>query len=207
MTSDEIKSPKRIGDYLPVSPGTKQGAVRKQGQALKLRQPLKHIGEILVEDGTISKDELETAIRRQRKDRLRACPVFSTLTETELSALSARFTEITVPAGEQFIIQDQPDPTLYIIAAGRVEVYRSDLDGNLTHIAYVDPPEPIGEMGYFQGGVRTASVKAAQTTQLLKAEYSDLTHYFENVPRVAHAFMQMVDARRKATEEILQQEG
>ena len=173
---------------------------------MKLKRPLKHIGEILVDDGTISRDELDAAIRRQRKDRLRACPVFSTLTETELSALSSRFREITVPAGDQFIIQDQPDPTLFIIASGRVEVYRSDMDGNITHIAFVDPPEPIGEMGYFQGGIRTASVRAVQTTQLLQAEYSDLTHYFENVPRVAHAFLQMVDARRKATEEILDQE-
>ena len=132
--------------------------------------------------------------------------MFSALTDTELSALSSRFKEITVPAGEQFIIQDQPDPTLYIIASGKVEVYRTDLDGNFTHIAYVEPPEPIGEMGYFQGGIRTASVRAVQTTQLLKAEYSDLTHYFENVPRVAHAFLQMVEARRRETEEILHQE-
>jgi len=199
LADENTNTPKRIGDYLGVSPGTKQSAVKKQGQALKLKQPLKHIGEILVDDGTISKDELEAAIRRQRKDRLRICPVFSALTDTELSALSSRFKEITVPSGEQFIIQDQPDPTLYIIASGKVEVYRSDLDGNFTHIAYVEPPEPIGEMGYFQGGI--------QTTQLLKAEYSDLTHYFEHVPRVAHAFLQMVESRRRATEEILQQEA
>ena len=207
MTNDNTQPPKRLGDYLVVSPGTKQGAVKKQGQALKLKQPLKHIGEILVADGTITTEELESAVRRQRKDRLRICPVFSALTDTELSALSSRFKEITVTSGEQFIIQDQPDPTLYIIASGKVEVYRTDLDGNFTHIAYVEPPEPIGEMGYFQGGIRTASVRAVQTTQLLKAEYSDLTHYFENVPRVAHAFLQMVEARRRATEEILQQEA
>lgn len=207
MADEDKKNPKRIGDYLLVSPGTKQGAVKKQGQALKLKQPLKHIGEILMDDGTITRDELEAAIRRQRKDRLRSCPVFSTLTDTELSALSSRFREITVQAGEQFIIQDQPDPTLYVIASGKVEVYRTDLDGNFTHIAFVEPSEPIGEMGYFQGGIRTASVRAVQTTQLLRAEYSQLTHYFENVPRVAHAFLQMVESRRRETEEILAHEG
>ena len=207
MADDISKLPKRIGDYLVVSPGTKQGAVKKQGQAMKLRQAPKHIGEILVEDGTITREQLEAAIRRQRKDRLRACPVFSTLTDTELSAVSAHFREITVQTGEQFIIQDQPDPVLYVIASGKVEVYRTDLDGNFTHIAYVEPPEPIGEMGYFQGGIRTASVRAVQTTQLLKAEYSDLTHYFENVPRVAHAFLQMVESRRRATEEIMAREA
>ena len=204
---DEKQALKRLGQYLIVSPGTLKNAVKKQGQILKNSHDLRPIGEILVENGDITQEDLDTAIRKQRRERIRQCPVFSTLTDTELSAISSKFIEISVPVGEQFIYQDQPDDTLYIIATGKVEVYRTDLDGNKTHIAYVEPHEPIGEMGYFSGGVRTASVRAVETTQLLRANYSDLTHYFENVPRVAHAFLQMVDERRKQTEEIMQQEG
>ena len=195
---------KRIGEYLVCSPGTLQSAVKRQGQALKLGQPVQRIGEILVENGEVSAEELESAIIRQRRDRIRRCPVFSLLTATELAAVSGRFKEVSVPAGKQFIIQDDPDPTLYIIASGKVQVYRMDLEGNETHFAYVEDPEPIGEMGYFSGGKRTASVRAVDTVQLLQAEYSALTHYFEHVPHVAHAFMQLVDERRKATEQITQ---
>ena len=202
----EKKAPKRIGEYLVVSPGTLKNAVKRQGHLLKLKQPVKRIGEILVDNGEITKEDLENAVRKQRIDRIRNCPVFTTLTGTELAALSSKFKEISIPAGEQFIYQDTPDPTLYIIASGRVEVYRTDMDGNFTHIAYVEPPEPIGEMGYFSGGLRTASVRAVDTVELLCAQYDDLTHYFENVPRVAHAFMTMVDERRRATEEIMRQE-
>lgn len=201
----EKKAPKRIGEYLVVSAGTLKNAVKRQGHMLKLGQVVKRIGEILVENGEITREDLENAIRRQRIDRIRNCPVFSTLTSTELAALSSKFKEVTVPAGEQFIYQDTPDPTLYIIASGRVEVYRTDIDGNFTHIAYVEPAEPIGEMGYFSGGLRTASVRAVDTVELLYAQYDDLTHYFENVPRVAHAFMTMVDERRRATEEIMRE--
>lgn len=204
-TITEKKQARRIGEYLVCSPGTLKNAVKRQGQMLKLGQGVKRIGEILVENGEISRDDLETAIRKQRIDRIKLCPVFSTLTGTELSALSSKFTEVSVSAGEQFIYQDQPDPTLYIIASGRVEVYRTDITGNFTHIAYVEPPEPIGEMGYFSGGLRTASVRAVDSVELLCAEYSNLTHYFENVPRVAHAFMIMVDERRRVTEEIMQE--
>ena len=49
-------------------------------------------------------------------------------------------------------------------------------------------------------------MRAVDTVELLCAQYDDLTHYFENVPRVAHAFMTMVDERRRATEEIMRQE-
>jgi CRP-like cAMP-binding protein len=195
---------KRIGDYLVVSPGTLQNAVKRQGQALKMGQEPKQIGELLVESGDITQEEHDNAIKRQRVDRLACSPVFSMLSKTELAAISSRFVEVNVPAGRQFIIQDEPDPTLYIIANGKVEVYRTNLDGSHLHIAYVEAYEPIGEMGYFQGGVRTASVRAVDNVECLRTDYSALTHYFENVPRVAHAFMSIVEQRRRDTEELIQ---
>ena len=195
---------KRFGDYLVISPGTLQNAVKRQGQAMKQGLPVKHIGEMLVESGEITQEEHDSAIKRQRIDRLACSPVFSMLSKTELAAISSRFKEVTVPAGRQFIIQDEPDPTLYIIASGKVEVYRTNLDGSHLHIAFVEPYEPIGEMGYFQGGVRTASVRAVDNVECLRAEYSALTHYFENVPRVAHAFMEIVQHRKKQTDDLIQ---
>ena len=113
---------KRIGDYLIISPGTLQNAVKRQGHALKMGLAPKHIGELLIENGDITQEEHDNALKRQRVDRLACSPVFSMLEKTELAAISSRFVEITVPAGRQFIIQDEPDPTLYIIASGKVEV-------------------------------------------------------------------------------------
>jgi CRP-like cAMP-binding protein len=198
---------RRLGDYLICSKPVLQNAVKQQGKALKLGQPPRPLGEMLVESGDITPDELEVAVRRQRIDRLRQCPVFSMLSDAELAAISARFVEVSVPPGKQFIIQDEPDQTLYVLATGKVEVYRTTLDGKHIHIAMVEPPEPIGEMGYFQGGIRTASVRAIDATELLRANYSSLTHYFEHVPRVAHQFMRIVEHRRRATEQIMGREA
>jgi CRP-like cAMP-binding protein len=126
------------------------------------------------------------------------------LSGAELAAISSKFREVSVPPGVTFIQQDMPDPTLYVLASGKVEVYRTTLDGKHIHIAYVEPPEPIGEMGYFSGGIRTASIRAIDQTELLCADYSALTHYFEYVPRVAHEFMRIVERRRRATEQVMQ---
>ena len=198
---------RRLGKYLVCSPAVLKNAVKKQGQMLKRGATLKPIGTILVDDGVITQEELDMAIRRQRVDRLKRCPVFSMLSDAELSAMSNRFSEVVIDPGKQFITQDEPDPTLFIMVEGKVEVYRTTLDGEHIHIAYVEPPQPIGEMGYFQGSVRTASVKAIELTVLLKAEYSALTHYFEYVPRVAHEFMRIVEQRRHETEQIVQQQA
>lgn len=198
-----IWNEKKMGEYLVCSPAAMQQAVRTQGQTQREGSKPKRIGELLLESGTISRDELDVAVRKQRIERLRRSPVFNMLSDAELAAISNRFTEVSVEPGKQFIYQDEPDPTLYILAKGKVEVYRTTLDGEHIHIAYVEPPEPIGEMGYFQGGIRNASVRAVDQVELLQADYSRLTHYFEYVPRVAHEFMKIVEQRRQATEKIV----
>ncbi len=198
-----VKS-KNIGEYLVCSQAVIQNAVKQQEQSIKAGNKPRKLGEILLEAGNISRDELDVAVRKQRVDRLRLSPVFGTLSNAELAAISNRFKEVSVEHGKQFIFQDEPDPTLYILASGKVEVYRTTLDGQHLHIAFVEPPEPIGEMGYFQGGIRNASVKAVDNVELLQANYSDLTHYFEYVPRVAHEFMKIVEHRRYETEQIVQ---
>ena len=205
MSEEGPSEKKRIGEYLFCSKPVLQNAVKKQGQALKRGDKPMHVGEILMENGDISTDELDVAVRRQRTDRLRSCPVFAMLSDPELAAISSRFSEISAAPGEQFITQDQSDPTMYVLASGKVEVFRTAQNGKHIHIAYVEAPEPIGEMGYFQGGIRTASVRAVEQTEMLKADYTALTQYFEHVPRVAHEFMRIVDRRRRATEQVLEQ--
>lgn len=204
MTDSTPKKPdpKKLGDFLVVSKGAISNAVEKQITTYTSSGKLKPIGEILVEQGIITKEELETSIRNQRIARLAGCPVFASLTKTELFALSKYFTEINVASGEEFIMQGEEDPSMYVIGSGMVEVYRVDNAGNEIPIATVGDGEPIGEMGYFSGGRRTACVRAVQPTLLLKANYTDLTHYFENVPRVAMAFAQVVEHRRKELENI-----
>ena len=201
-SSEKKADTKKLGDYLVVSKGAISHAVEKQIAAYTQSGKLKPIGEILVEQGIISQEELDNSLRNQRIARLGGCPVFASLNKTELAALSKYFTEISVSPGEQFIMQGQEDPSMYVIAYGLVEVYRIDNTGKEIAIALVGEGEPIGEMGYFSGGKRTACVRAVEPTQLLKANYSDLTNYFENVPRVAIAFTQVVEHRRKELEEL-----
>jgi hypothetical protein len=194
-----------LGDYLPISRGAKRVAMQKKRDAKLKGDLVKMIGEILLESGTISEEDLEIAIRKQRADRLGLCPVFESLSRPELTALSNHFKEISLPAGQQFIMQGENDPSLYILVSGRVQVFATDEDGTETHIAYVDPVEPIGEMGYFQGGKRYVSVRSIDPIEMLCASYSDLTNYFENVPKVALAFLEVVKRRQEETARLLEE--
>ncbi len=201
MEAEKMKtrSSRKLGEYLLCSPGVIRAALQKQGPTLKKPKENGQLGEILVETGAVSEDELTEAIQHQRVARLQACVLFEELSRSELVAMSQHFRETSVRAGEQFITQDEEDSTLYVIASGRLQVFRVDDDGSEIPLAFVGPGDPIGEMGYFSSGVRTASVRALEAAELLCAEYSDLTHYFENVPRVAHAFVEVVTRRWEET--------
>ena len=163
------------------------------------------IGELLLKREVISLDDLLQAIRLQRVDRLQACPLFSSLSAEELDDLSAVFQEVTVSPGAQFITQDAKDPSLYVLADGRLEVFRVGDDEEEIRLASVFPGEPVGEMGYFADGVRSASVHATNTSRLLRTSYDDLTDCFESIPAVAGAFMDVVTHRLRKTNLLYQE--
>jgi len=197
---------KRLGDYLVISKGAINSAIEQQINAFTRGEEVGKLGETLLKNGVITQEDLDASLRRQRMERLERCPVFSSMTKTDLYALSKHFTEVSVAPGETFIMQGEDDPSLFVIASGRVEVYRVDNAGNETHIAEVGEGEPIGEMGYFTGEPRAACVRAIEPAQLLRAEYEKLTHYFENVPRVALAFTKVVESRQRVLEELTSRE-
>lgn len=196
---------RKIGTYLVCSQGALQNALNKQASLLEIKKVKTPIGQILLESGIIVQEELDNALRKQRSHRLSLCPVFSTLNKTELTALSKNFCEVSVPALEEFILEGDDDPTMYIMASGKAEVYHMDIEGNKTVFATLGPGEPIGEMAYFSGGRRTATVRSLEASELIQAKYSDLTFYFEHAPMVAHSFMTLVNSRRLELEKSKQQ--
>jgi cyclic nucleotide-binding protein len=197
----EKPRPRLLGEYLSCSRGSIRIAMQKKRDAKVAGHTQKRIGELLIDLEIIDQEELKNALRHQRADRLGLCPVFESLNRAELSAIGNQFTEISIGADKQFIFEGENDPTLYILVEGKLEVFTKDDNGDEIHIAYVDPVEPIGEMGYFQGGIRTASVRTVVPTELLSAPYKNLTHYFEHVPHVAHAFLDVINRRQAETAE------
>jgi len=198
-------SSRRLGEYLDCPTSAIQSAIARQrpgGQTATA----KRLGELLLEEEAVSLDSLLAGIRAQRVDRLRACPLFSTLSHDDLSQLADVFQEVTVYPDQELISQDEKDPYLYVVASGRLEVFRTgDETKKATTLARVFPGEPVGEMGYFTNGVRSASVRALETVQLLRASYEDLTDCFESNANVATAFMDVVTHRLRKTNLLYQE--
>jgi len=195
---------RRLGQYLKCPSQAIEEALDQVAPAVN-DSPGKRLGEALLESRAVSEAELLDGLKAQRIDRLRACPLFAGLSGEELEALAAGFEEISMPAGERFITQDRTEPYLYVLASGRLEVYRIDDNGEPLRFAIVVPGEPIGEMGYFSGGTRSASVRALEDSELLRVHYNELTRIFERVPELAYAFLDIVSSRLRHTNRLYQE--
>ena len=193
-----------LGNYLSCTEEQIDDALSIQSIVLD-DEDHRRLGELLLETGATDLGRLLGAIEAQRVDRLRACALFTDLSDEDLAELSAVFQEVTVPTGTQFITQDDHDPSLFVLAKGTCKVFRVDASQNEIPLARVFPGEPVGEMGYFADGIRSASVRALEDVEVLRASYEDLTDCFETVPSVAGAFMEVTTERLRKTNLLFQE--
>jgi CRP-like cAMP-binding protein len=74
--------------------------------------------------------------------------------------------------GEVLFYAGDRGDALYIVAKGKVEVMEKDPDGEHT-LAELEPGQTFGEMALLTGGPRTATVRAAEATELLRIDRKD----------------------------------
>ncbi len=194
----ELRVSRQLGNYLDcpdhviqLALGTQQAAAKGGGH--------KRLGEILVDAGVLSGSQLLAGLTAQRVDRLGRCVLFQGLTDSELENLSYSFEDITVKANRTLVTQDTYDGYLYILASGKVQVFRQDDAGREIPLMELLSGEVIDEMAYFSDGKRSASVRAVETSQLVRIHYGELSRCLDSCPRLASSFLKLVTERLRRT--------
>jgi CRP-like cAMP-binding protein len=185
-------SPRRLGAYVGLPPAEIDAALDEHAPRAG---PAPRIGQVLLSAGLLTPGDLEDALQRQRADRLRSCTLFDLVPEATLRELAGLAREVSVPAGERFIVQDRVEPCLYVVVSGRVRVYRTDDSGGEVEFNVAGPGEPLGELGYFGDGRRSASVRALEPVELLRIDYADLERCFQLAPQIALGLLDTVSER------------
>jgi adenylate cyclase len=200
METEKRKGPslKKIGEYVHPDPEGLRRAISRQKEIFQAGEK-KRLGDLLLEEGLITSDQLENAVMKQRLDRLRFCEVFKGLNVEELMRISAFVDEVTVEEGDNFILQDEMGDSFYMIITGEVLVYRTGEYEEEIELLVLKEGESIGEMGYFSDGRRLASARALTKTQLLRIRYADLEAIFEVAPSMTRNFLRLITDRLRQT--------
>jgi ATP-binding cassette subfamily B protein len=92
--------------------------------------------------------------------RLKAFPILETLDDATLEQLAPFFTTETFPAGREIVRQNDSGDRFYIIARGKVEVWRTEeVTGKSSAIAVLQDGDFFGEITLISGFPRTATVR------------------------------------------------
>jgi CRP/FNR family transcriptional regulator, cyclic AMP receptor protein len=91
---------------------------------------------------------------------LRDVPLFRHLDDEELEELEGLLEPAGFEAGETIFEEGGPEERLYVITSGTVEVHKTVLPGRRQHLATVEAPSVVGEMGLLTEPRATASVEA-----------------------------------------------
>ena len=112
------------------------------------------------------------------------------LKDLEALALDAELVEIR--RGEILVRQGEPSDALYFVLSGRFGVYR---DGAVEPSAEIAHGQPIGEIGFFAGLARTATVSALRDSRVLAITRERFRELSNASPRLRDAVIMSL-ARR-----------
>ena len=127
---------------------------------------------------------------------LSAVDIFSPLTSDELNALAAGARGRVFAPGETIIRAGDSGASMFVVHRGSVDV-RVDSNGEQRTIKRLGEGAFFGEMALFTGEPRTASVVAAEETEVLEIDHDAMKGLFQTNPDLVEALSHTISERRE----------
>ncbi|WP_028660140.1 Crp/Fnr family transcriptional regulator [Nocardioides insulae] len=115
---------------------------------------------------------------------------FARFSPEEIARISAAGTRVTMPEGWSPIWEDTPAEAAYIILEGRVSVLQHG-----TEIARLGPGDIVGEAALAHHSLRTASIVALTSLDLIHLGYDALERLDQEMPSFHDALDQVASER------------
>jgi CRP/FNR family transcriptional regulator, cyclic AMP receptor protein len=136
---------------------------------------------------------------------LKCAPLFAALTDSEIESLSARTAVRSYSAGELLFSEGDPCAGLYLIASGRVRIFKASPSGREQVLAVEGAGASIAELPVFDGGSYPASASAVEPADLLFVSRKDFHSVCLEHPEVALKVLQVVGGRLRRLVGIIEE--
>jgi CRP-like cAMP-binding protein len=127
-------------------------------------------------------------------------PLFSGLSQRDLKRIAALADEVWIPPGRFVIEEGKPALAFYVILDGRARVIRGASKRLLARLA---PGDYFGEMSLIDGRMRSASIVAEDTLDVIRLKRSAFRKVLRTEPEVALRIMEGLAARVRLLEQDL----
>jgi len=133
---------------------------------------------------------------------LKNIPLFSSLNDQELDALSKVAVKKTFPKNTILFSEGDRSDSLYVICSGKIKVTINDKEGNEVILAIIGPGEYFGEMALLDSGPRSACAITKEPTQLLIFSKNDFMDIFSSNPIAFNLLKGLIKRLREANKKI-----
>jgi CRP-like cAMP-binding protein len=140
-----------------------------------------------------------------RRETLSRVPIFSGLSEDELSFLAERTVPRRFSAGEIFFAESEPCTGLYVVESGHVRIFKSSPGGREQVLSIEGPGGSVAELPVFDGGNYPASVTAMDEATLLFVSKQDFQSLCLAHPQVSLKVLRVVGARLRRLVGIIEE--
>ena len=139
--------------------------------------------------------------QEQKQKLLANCKLFQNIEISDLETI-AKYAKVKSAKTREIICQrGDTGSQMFIIARGRVTLHTDSDEGKELGFGFMREGDIFGEIALFDGGERTATVKAIEPTELLVIEKRDLMAFIEKTPKVAIQLLATMAQRLRRTDE------
>ena len=124
--------------------------------------------------------------------RLQSIPVLAHLDPDALAKLAPFFATVTYPSGREIVRQNDPGDTFYIIARGKVEVWRHEERSGVTaRMDVLQDGDFFGEITLLTGFPRTATVRTLTVCTCISLERGQFNRLLDQHPEIREKVSQV----------------
>lgn len=135
---------------------------------------------------------------------LRQLPLFADLDAPSLDRLAARSVTRTVGAGHLLFSTGEACRGLYVVASGRVRIFRTSPSGREQVLHSEGPGRAVAELPLFDGGAYPASAVTEVESRLLFLPRAEFEALYRDSPDVAQAVIRALGKRLRHLVQLTQ---
>jgi CRP/FNR family cyclic AMP-dependent transcriptional regulator len=145
----------------------------------------------------------EEAIMASTVEVLAEVPLFSLLDEQERAALAERVDLVRFAVGQVIFNYGDPGDSMYIVKAGRVEIWVRNDTGDKIVLEEAQPGDFFGEISLLDGGPRNATAVVVEELDAIKVDRADLDELVRIKPPTAMDLLTATGRRLRETSRLL----
>ena len=132
--------------------------------------------------------------------RLRTIPLFTQLSDEEVTRVTQAARERTYPKNSVILFEDDPGDALYVVLTGEVKVVLIGEDGREVILSILRSGDFFGEMSLIDNQPRSAHVIATEDSNLLVLRRDEFRNCLEQSPRIAVGLLQALSRRLRSAD-------